>query len=408
MGWRKAFLLLGAKVRLKREKIKIRGAKIEAVENCRFFVTCGMQLMEVNTPALARTFLEVNPLIQGKDPHYIRPLDKDIEDVFNPKKNKAYRFGEAIRWVLFNEQQEPIGRIAAFVYKKYKNKGDDMPVGGIGFFDCINDQTCADALFDVARDRWWGLIVEGFQSPLYGMNYNPAYYRALFEQYGFRKFYDQICFGLDPRKELTQKILDRHAAISSDPDFSARHLRKRNWEKYAMDFMTVYNKAWAGHAGMKELRKEQVMSIFKKMMPVVEEKIVWFAYHKDEPIALFLNLPDLNQWFKHLNGKFGLWQKLKFLWIKKTYPNTRFTGIAFGIVPEFQGKGIDSYIINEAKKLIQPLNRYDSYELQWIGDFNPKMLNVAQGIGDTFPTRKLITYRYIFDRTKPFHTHPTL
>lgn len=387
-----------------------------------------MQLIEVNTPALARTFLDVNPRIQGHDLNYIRPLDKDIADVFDPSKNKTFRFGETIRWVLFNEKQEPIGRIAAFVNKKYKNKGDDLPVGGIGFFDCIHDQSAADVLFDVAkhwllqrgmeamdgpinfgeRDRWWGLIVEGFQSPLYGMNYNPPYYRELFERYGFKAFYNQVCFGLDPRKELSQKILDRHALIASDADFRAGHLIKRHWEKYANDFMTVYNKAWAGHAGMKELRKEQVMSLFKKMMPVVEEKLVWFAYHKEEPIGLFMNLPDLNQWFRHLNGKFGIWEKLKFLWIKKFGINPRFTGIAFGIVPEFQGKGIDSYLINEAKKVIQPLNRYDSYELQWIGDFNPKMINVAQGIGDTFPTRKLITYRYLFDRTKPFHTHPVL
>ncbi len=387
-----------------------------------------MQLIEVNTPLLARTFLEVNPRLLRTDPHYIRPLDKDIEDVFDPKKNKAFRFGEAARWILFNDRQEPIGRIAAFVNKKYKNKGDEVPVGGIGFFDCINDQSAADLLFDVAkhwllqrgmeamdgpinfgeRDRWWGLIVEGFQSPLYGMNYNPPYYQKLFEDYGFRNFYNQICFGLDPRKELTPKILDRHAQIAQDPDFRAVHLRKRNWQKYALDFMTVYNKAWAGHAGMKELRKEQVLSLFKKMMPVVEEKIVWFAYYKDEPIALFLNLPDLNQWFRHLHGKFGLWQKLKFLWIKSRWNNPRFTGIAFGIVPEHQGKGVDSYLINEAKKVIQPLNRYDTYELQWIGEFNPKMINVAEGIGDTFRTRKLITYRYLFDRTRPFHTHPIL
>ena len=35
------------------------------------------------------------------------------------------------------------------------------------------------------RDRWWGLITEGFTPPLYCMNYNPPYYIALFENYGF-------------------------------------------------------------------------------------------------------------------------------------------------------------------------------------------------------------------------------
>lgn len=417
-----------AKVRAAGRKLKSEKAKIGPVENCRFFVTCGMQLTEVNTPDLARTFLEVNPLLLRQDPHYIRPLDKDISEVFDPKKNKAFRFGTVNRWILFDDDRQPIGRIAAFVNKKYKNKGDDCPVGGIGFFDCINRQEAADMLFDVAkhwlmqqgmeamdgpinfgeRDRWWGLIVEGFQSPLYGMNYNPPYYQELFERYGFRNFYNQICFGVDPRKELSQKTLERHAQVAEDPNYRAEHLRKRNWEKYALDFMSVYNRAWAGHGGLKELRKEQVLGLFKRMLPVIEEKIIWFVYYKEEPIALFLNLPDLNQWFRHLDGKFGLWQKLRFLWIKRTKPNPRFTGLAFGIVPEFQGKGVDSYLINEAKKLIQPLNRYDTYEMQWIGEFNPKMINVAENFGDTFRTRKLTTYRYLFDRTRPFQPHPTL
>ena len=28
------------------------------------------------------------------------------------------------------------------------------------------------------RDRWWGLVVEGFQEPMYCMNYNYPYYQA--------------------------------------------------------------------------------------------------------------------------------------------------------------------------------------------------------------------------------------
>jgi GNAT superfamily N-acetyltransferase len=144
------------------------------------------------------------------------------------------------------------------------------------------------------------------------------------------------------------------------------------------------------------------------MKPVMDEKIVWFAYYHNQPIGIFINIPDLNQWFKYLNGKFDLFHKLKFLWIKKTRPNKRFTGIIFGVVPEFQGKGIDAFMINEAKFIVQALNRYNYYELQWIGDFNPKMINVAEGLGDTYMTRQLITWRYQFDRTLTFERHPIL
>jgi len=388
-----------------------------------------MQLIEVTDKALAEDFIRVNVLINRNNPNYIRPLDKDINDVFDPKKNKSFRFGTVLRWVLKNDDGELIGRIAAFTNKKYKNRGDDVPVGGIGFFDCINDQKAADVLLDVAkhwllqqgmeamdgpinfgeRDRWWGLVVEGFQEPLYCMNYNPPYYKALLEHYGFQPFYHQICLGMDPKQKLSDKIHERHDMYANDPAFCSSFINKKELEKYAVDFMEVYNAAWAGHGGLKELRKEQVIQMFKKMKPVMDERLVWFAYHNKKPIAIFTNLPDLNQWFKHLNGKFDLLHKLKFLWVKKTKGCKKFTGLVFGVVPEWQGKGIDAYIIGEADKTVKlPSFGYTEYEMQWIGDFNPKMLNVAQGLGGVYQSRRLTTYRYLFDRTKEFKRHPIL
>ncbi|MEI9807825.1 MAG: hypothetical protein WDO16_08075 [Bacteroidota bacterium] len=56
--------------------------------------------------------------INKNDPNYIRPLDKDIYETFDPKKNKAFRFGEAIRWILKDDNGKLLGRIAAFVNKK--------------------------------------------------------------------------------------------------------------------------------------------------------------------------------------------------------------------------------------------------------------------------------------------------
>lgn len=386
-----------------------------------------MQLREVTDEKGAKEFIAVNVQLNKANPAYIRPLDKDINDVFDEKKNKSFRFGKVQRWILKNNAGEFIGRIAAFTNKKYRNKGDDVPVGGIGFFDCINDQHAANLLFDTAkawlqqqgmeamdgpinfgeRDRWWGLVVEGFQPPLYGMNYNPPYYQALFETYGFQPFFNQICFGKKPKQKLSEKVLERHAVYEKDPRYSVRNLEKNKLEKYAADFATVYNAAWAGHGGLKEMKKEQVLLMFKKMKPVMDESIIWFAYKDEEPISIFVNLPDLNQWFKYLNGKFDLLHKLKFLLVKKTVKCTKFTGLVFGVVPEYQGKGIDSYMAGEAYKTVVK-NPYDEYEMQWIGDFNPKMINVAQGLGDVYQSRKLTTYRFLFDRNKEFRRHPIL
>ena len=322
----------------------------------------------------------------------------------------------------------PIGRIAAFVNKKYRNKGDDVPVGGIGFFDCINNQEAADMLLDVARhwlgqrgmeamdgpinfgerDKWWGLLVEGFNEPLWSMNFNPPYYQALFENYGFQPFFHQLCFGLDPLKPLSEKLLRRHAALAADPAYSAAMIEKKNLEKYAMDFLRIYNEAYAGHGGGKELRKEQVMGMFKRMKALIDEKVVWFAYHNERPIAMFVNIPELNQYFKHFNGKFGPLQKLHFVWLRWRKACRHFTGIVFAVVPDYQSIGVEAFMVAESAKVIQPDAFYTHYEMQWIGDFNPKMVNVAKTLGETYVSRKLTTYRYLFDRTKEFKRHPML
>ena len=386
-----------------------------------------MQLTEVSDKRTAKEFLDVNVLVNKNDRNYIRPLDKDIDEVFDPEKNKAFRHGEAIRWILKDEDGKLIGRIAAFTNKKYKNKGDDVPVGGIGFFDCINDQNAADMLFDVAkhwlmqrdiqamdgpinfgeRDRWWGLLVEGFEPPVYCLNYNPPYYKELFENYGFKNFFNQHCYALKVMERVQDKFYARHALIAQDPDFSAHHIKKSQLEKFAKDFTIAYNKAWAKHGGMKELSLPVVLKLFQTMKPIMDEKVCWFVYYKKEPIGIWVNLPDLNQWFKYLNGKFDFFHKLKFLWVKKTKKCKKFTGLVFGIVPEFQGKGVDAYMIMEGAKIIQGQHLYDDFEMQWIGEFNPKMINVAESLG-TYRSRLLTTYRYLFDRTKEFKRHPIL
>ena len=387
-----------------------------------------MLLVPITDRFLEKKFLEVPLLIYKDDPNFIRPLDKDINDVFNPKKNKAFRFGECTRWLLRDENEDRfIGRVAAFVNKKYKNKGDTQKTGGIGFFECINNQEAADMLFDVAkawlmqrgmeamdgpinfgeRDRWWGLVVEGFKPPIYLMNYNPPYYVELFEKYGFKNFFNQVCWELPVSTELNERFNEMNKKYSALPDYSASHIKKNNMQKFANDFCLVYNKAWASHEGNKQLSNEVAMKMFKAMKPAMDERLIWFTYYKDEPIAFWINLPELNQIFRRFNGKFGLLEKLRFLWLKKRGVNNKFTGIVFGVAPRFQGKGIDYFMISEAAKVIQRQSDYNQLELQWQGDFNPKMLNISRNLG-AHQSRMLTTYRYLFDRTKEFHRHPVL
>jgi hypothetical protein len=256
------------------------------------------------------------------------------------------------------------------------------------------------------RDRWWGLVIEGFKPPIYLMNYNLPYYKSLFENYGFKEFYKQICWHLFVSHDPPERFHIQHKKYAAMPEYKAVHLDKKNLKKFAIDFSIIYNSAWAGHEGNKQMHKEVAIKMFETMKPVMDEDLIWFTYHNDQPIAFWINLPDLNQIIKHLNGKFNLLAKLKFLWLKWTGACKNFTGVVYGIIPEYHGTGIDFYMILEAAKVIKAKN-YDEVELQWQGDFNPKILNMSKNLGAE-QSRTLATYRYLFDKSKEFKRHPML
>jgi len=402
------------------------GIFVSLTNLAKYDTLAAMKLIEANTPELAKRFLELPLMIYREDPEWIRPLDKDIEQVFDPKLNKTFRHGELIRWILVDDQGKTIGRIAAFVNRKTADK-NDQPTGGIGFFECIDDLDASAKLFNQGiewlkskgmeavdgpinfgeRDRWWGLLVEGFYEPVYCMNYNPPYYQKLFEAYGFQTYYEQHCFSLNPNDKLDPKFKEAHDRLIADGNYHTEHIRKNNLAKYASDFTVIYNKAWAKHGGGKSLTNEQTLNMFNKMKPVLEEELVWFVYHQNEPIGAWLNLPELNQYFKHMNGKFGLLQKLRFLWMKLTGSCHKFYGIVFGVIPEFQGKGVDGLMIWAGAEKIISLKKYEFMELQWIGDFNPKMISITRSLG-AHKCRTLITYRKLFDSNKVYKRHPIL
>ncbi len=385
-----------------------------------------MQVLEVKTQADKSEFLLLPLKIYGNDKNWIRPLNDDVIAVFDEKKNKFFKHGVCTRWILKNSTGETIGRVAAFIDNKTSKK-NEQPTGGMGFFECINNKSAAFLLFDTCkewllkqgmeamdgpinfgeRDSWWGLLVDGFAPPGYKMNYNPPYYQQLFEDYGFKVYFQQFCYGLDVRNKVQEKFYQRHAIIAADPDYKAVHISKNKLATFAEDFRTIYNKAWVKHGSGKDLESRQVQLLFKKMKPVMDEKIIWYVYYKNEPVAFWINLPDLNQLFKHFNGRFGILQKLWFLWMLKRRKTDRFIGIVFGVVPEHQGKGVDSFMIIEAANMIQLENLYDSYEMNWIGDFNPKMVSVAESLG-TWKSRTFNTYRKLFDENKEFKRHPMI
>ncbi len=388
-----------------------------------------MRIEEVKTDDQKREFLIMPVKLYQNTPCWIRPLDQDIESVFNPEKNKYYKQGDCIRWLLRNDANEVIGRVAAFINKKTVNKGNDQPTGGMGFFGCIDDRRAAFMLFDACkqwlqergieamdgpinfgdRDRWWGLLVEGFdREPNYQCNYQHPYYKTFFEAYGFQVYFYQLTFGRKIVGPLTARLQEKADLVARDPNYSFRYLRKSEMHRLPELMRNVYNRAWANRGEIPEMTEAQSKHIVKQMKFIVDEKLLWFGFYKEDPVIFFLSLPEVNQIFKHLNGNLNWWGKLQFLYHKIRGTSRKAFGVLFGVVPEHQGKGVDGAIIMAFRQLMQDeYHRYDEYELNWIGDFNPKMINVVEQINVEIVKRHA-TYRKLFDETKPFKRHPIL
>lgn len=383
-----------------------------------------MKLIEVTTPAHQTEFIEMAVRLYKNEKNWIRPLDADIEGLFHSETNKLFRNGaKAKRWILENEKGETIGRVAAFINPKMKEK---QPTGGLGFFECIKDQDAAFLLFDTAkawlesegmeamdgpinfgeRDKWWGLLVDGFSEPNYNMPWNFGYYQEFFENYGFQLYFKQFTYARNVQNVgFDEKMIKRANAIIADPDYTFRYIKGKELQEKAPEyFMTVYNKAWARHMGKTIALKESQL-MFGKMKPIIDPKLIYFGFYKGEPVSMFIQIPEINQIFKHVNGKMDLLGKLKFLWYKTFSPPNKMLGLVFGVVPEHQGKGVESAMVVEYDKMSGKSDfQYKTIEMNWIGDFNPKMMRVCeQLLADIYKTHH--TYRYLFDREKPFERH---
>ena len=111
-----------------------------------------MHLVEVISHRDCERFVSFPDDLYKNQEQYIRPLHKDIVDIFDPAVNKNFERGSCIRWLLLKDNKI-IGRIAAFILRKTTAKGETKTFGGVGFFECINDQNAANALFDISK-KW--------------------------------------------------------------------------------------------------------------------------------------------------------------------------------------------------------------------------------------------------------------
>jgi GNAT superfamily N-acetyltransferase len=260
------------------------------------------------------------------------------------------------------------------------------------------------------RDSFWGLMVKGWEyEPTYKMPWTKPYYISYFEKYGFQDYFQQYVYVSSIRgANVTEAIEEKANRIYQNPEYVFQHIEKSNLTKYAEDFMVIFNAAWAKFPGVKEMSSEQAQRLVKTMKPIIDEQLLWFAYTSDgNPVAFFIVIPDLNQIIKHLNGRLNWWGMIKFLLLKMRGALTRACGVIFGVVPEHQGKGVESAIALRFRTAARenPFYAYETMDMNWVGDFNPKMLRFVSQLGAT-NEKTYITYRLFFNPNQPFSRCP--
>ena len=382
-----------------------------------------MYLIEVKDKKSSGEFLLVPKKLYSKDEPWVCPLDREIEAIFDPSKNISFNGGEAIRWILKSDSGQLLGRVAAF-YNRKKANTNRQATGGIGFFECVNDRQTAFMLFDTAvawlkekgmeaadapinfgeNESHWGLLVDGFVQQGYGMPYNKKYYQEFFESYGFKNYFEQYSYHKDIASvhEFPERFMRIAERVAQKPGYSFQHIRFGEIDKYVADMVEVYNSAWAAFKkDFTPMNPEKVKESFLEAKNILDEELVWFAYHNGKPISFYIIVPDLNQILKHLNGKLDILSVLKLLYYKQRKTMTRIRGLIAGVSPDYQNTGIESAIFKHLYEVFKRKPFYKELELSWVGDYNPRMISIYKAIGAKL-AKKHITYRYLFDPNTDF------
>jgi GNAT superfamily N-acetyltransferase len=386
-----------------------------------------MKIVEVITKQDKKEFIDFPKELYKTDPFWVSPLDSGIESVFDPEKNHTYRHGEAIRWILKDDNGQTTGRIAAFI-DRIRSSANRQPTGGIGFFEVIESKEAAFRLFNVARewhishgmaamdgpinfgenDTNWGLLVDGFMQQAFGMPYHKRYYRSFFEEYGFKNYFEQYSYhrevrGLDKKiVQFPERFMKIAEWLSKRPGYSFHHFEFGRKEKYVKDITEIYNTTWSVFKeDFTPLDPAFLEESLEKAKLIIDEKLIWFAYFNDKPIAFFVLFPDLNQILKHFNGKLHLFNLIRFFYYRATHEMTRMRAVVGGVHPTHQNSGVESAIFLHLYEVFKKKPWFRELELSWVGDFNPKMMAIYEALGAK-KAKTHITYRFLINSELTF------
>ena len=354
-------------------------------------------IKNVETKSDLNNFIKCQWNFYKNDPYWVPPLIMERKTILSKEKNPFFQNAQA-EYFLAIRNNEIVGRIAAIkndMHLKYHNDSS----GFFGFFECINDQQVANALFDAAKNCLkmkglkrmlgpanpssndeYGMLLEGFEdSPRLLMTYNPKYYLELCSNYGMTKAKDLLAYKLENHKVMGSEKLKRVQQLARDRyKLKVSQLDMKNFTKELEKVKVVYNKAWAPNWGFIPMTDAQIDAMAKELKQIVEPSLVLFGEIDNQLAGFALVMLDYNYIFKQMNGRLFPFNFLKLFTKKKEIKWARI--ITLGLVPEHQKKGLDAVfyweIVNRAHAI-----GIDLGEASWILEDNEMMNRGAVVMG---------------------------
>lgn len=278
-----------------------------------------------------KNFLDVVDDIYASSPCYIRPLDFDVGDRLDKKKNPFFEHADGAAWVAYRDGK-PVGRITAQIDQEHlKRYSDDA--GMFGFLDTVDDPEVTRAL--LAEAEAWvrakgmkrlrgplslsineetGCLVEGFDSPpVVMMPYHNPYQGGLIEQAGFAKLKDFYSWGYDVGKVPTraQKAHDEIAAMT---EVTTRTANPKRFIEDVRLVMDIFNDAWSDNWGFVPLTEKELLKSASDMKMILIPEITKLTFIEGEAAAVALALPNINELIGDLHGKLFPLGLVKMLW----------------------------------------------------------------------------------------------
>lgn len=351
----------------------------------------------VETADEKKQFIEFPYHHYESDNYWVPPLKLEQKKLLDTEKNPFYKNAD-IELFLAYHNNRLVGRIAAIIDHRY-NEYHNTKTGFFGFFECAKREQTARLMFRVVED-WLkargmekiegptnpgmmdeiGVLVEGFTKyPSILMPYSKEYYDSLLKSVGLTKEMDLFTYEVN-QDNVDRERMNRAVEIVSRrlPGIKVRKIRLKKIGEEIKIIQEIFNAAWKDNWGFIPLSTEEFEYLAKDLKTIVDDNFAHIAEVDGRPVAFSVALPDYNQVFKTMDGTLFPTGIFKLLWNRRKI--NRIRTALMGVIPEYQGKGIDALLHREAIENGRVYNKYAS-EIGWILESNIQMNRVAEKIG---------------------------